>query len=91
MPQHLEYPLTPFVDPVPVPRRRVFIQPTRLSVHLVAATHAFHRDLPPSRVWTYDGSLPGPTIEVDRGVPLEVDWLNELEGTLPLFVTVAPE
>jgi spore coat protein A len=36
----------------------------------------FHRDLPPSRVWAYDGSLPGPTIEVTRGVALEVRWEN---------------
>ncbi len=90
MPSPLAYPLTPFVDPVPLPARRVVTEPTRLTVGLYPATHRFHRDLPPSRVWAYDGLLPGPSIEVRRGVPLEVDWRNELEGTLPVVVTVAP-
>jgi FtsP/CotA-like multicopper oxidase with cupredoxin domain len=83
-------PLTPFVDRLAVPPRRVIAEPTRLTVRLQAATHRFHRDLPPSRVWTYDGVLPGPTIEVRRGVPLEVRWDNRLSGTLPVAVTVAP-
>ena len=52
--------------------------------------HRFHRDLPPSRVWVYGGSLPGPTIEVRRGVPLEVLWDNHLSGPYPVIVTVAP-
>src|SRR5580765_203386 len=90
MPSSLEYPLTPFVDALPLPPRRVIAEPTRLTVRLGTATHRFHRDLPPSRVWTYDGSLPGATFEVQRGVQLEVDWLNELEGMLPVVVTVAP-
>jgi FtsP/CotA-like multicopper oxidase with cupredoxin domain len=53
--------------------------------------HRFHSDLPPSPVWTYDGSLPGPTIEVRRGVPVEVLWENRLSGTLPVVVAVAQE
>ena len=87
----MSHPLTPFVDKLAIPPRRVVAEPARLTVRLEAATHRFHRDLPPSRVWTYDGSLPGPTIEVRRGVPLEVLWDNHLSGTLPVVVTVAPE
>jgi spore coat protein A len=41
-------------------------------------------------VWTYDGHLPGPTIEVPRGGPVEVLWDNRLEGTLPVTVVRAP-
>ncbi len=66
-------------------------EPTRLTMRLETATHRFHRDLPPSRVWAYDGSLPGPTIEVLRGVALEVLWENHLSGSLPVVVTTAPE
>jgi FtsP/CotA-like multicopper oxidase with cupredoxin domain len=84
------HPLTPFVDELPIPARRVVTEPTRLTVPLQTALHRFHRDLPPSRVWTYDGHVPGLTIEVRRGVPLEVLWDNRLEGTLPVLVTVAP-
>jgi hypothetical protein len=34
--------------------------------------------------------MPGPTIEAERGHPVRVEWINELEGTLPVAVTVAP-
>src|ERR1700716_414046 len=84
------HPLTPFVDALAIPPRRVFAEPSRLTVRLQTAAHQFHRDLPPSRVWTYDGHLPGPTIEVRRGVPLEVRWENHLAVTLPVAVTTAP-
>jgi FtsP/CotA-like multicopper oxidase with cupredoxin domain len=87
----MSHPLTPFVDKLAVPPRRIVSEPTRLAVRLKTATHRFHRELPPSRVWAYDGSLPGPTIEVRRGVALEVLWENRLSGTLPVVVTVAPD
>jgi len=67
----------------------VIKEPARLAVRLQTANHRFHRDLPASRVWAYDGHLPGPTIEVDRGVPAEVQWENRLSGTLPVVVTRA--
>ena len=38
----------------------------------------FHRDLPPARVWGFDNSSPGPTIEVRRGQPILVEWVNAL-------------
>ncbi len=79
--------LNPFVDLLPVPPRRVIKAPTRLTVRLDTVTHRFHRDLPLSRVWAYDGHLPGPTIEVDRGIQLEVQWENHLTGPLPVVVT----
>ena len=84
------HPLTPFVDPLPIPPRHVVTEPTRLTVRVETAEHRFHRELPPSRVWTYDGHLPGPTIEVRRGVPVEVAWENRIEGTLPVTVVRAP-
>ena len=34
--------------------------------------------------------MPGPTIEAERGHPVRVEWINQLEGTLPVAVTVAP-
>jgi FtsP/CotA-like multicopper oxidase with cupredoxin domain len=33
---------------------------------------------------------PGPTIEAERGRPVRVEWINELEGTLPVIDTLAP-
>jgi FtsP/CotA-like multicopper oxidase with cupredoxin domain len=87
----LTSPLTPFVDPLPLPQRLLAREHAEhLTVRMRAGTHRFHRDLPESRVWGYDGSVPGPTIEAERGRPVRVEWLNELEGTLPVLDTLAP-
>ena len=81
--------LAPFVDPLPIPR---VLQPvgTRpdpenshasLPLYRVAAaeTHLrVHRDLPPTRMWTFDGSFPGPTIETESGRGVIVEWQNRL-------------
>jgi len=55
-----------------------------------AGTHRFHRDLPESPIWGFDGGLPGPTIEAERGQPMSVEWRNELDGPFPVVVTTAP-
>ena len=87
----LTSPLTPFVDPLPLPPRLLAREHEgRLTVRLRAGSHRFHRDLPQSRVWGYGGGVPGPTIEAERGHPVRLEWINELEGTLPVTVTHAP-
>src|SRR5205823_3634932 len=84
-------PLEPFVDPLPLPRRLLAReQDGRLAVRMRTGSHRFHRDLPESRIWGFDGSIPGPTIEAERGHPVRVEWINELEGTLPVVVALAP-
>jgi spore coat protein A len=40
-----------------------------------------HRDLPATRLWTYGGSWPGPTIETRSGDGLTIEWANELPET----------
>src|SRR4051794_8546747 len=87
----LAKPLAPFVDELPVPRRLVAAEHDgRLTVRMRPGTHRFHRDLPESTVWGYDGAVPGPTVEAERGRLVTVEWMNELEGPLPLAVTIAP-
>ena len=73
--------LTPFADALPVPRRLVALrQNGRLSVPIRAGAHRFHRDLPESAIWGYDGTVPGPAIEAERGQPVTVQWRNELSS-----------
>jgi spore coat protein A, manganese oxidase len=85
--------LARFVDPLPVPAierpvglRRV---PAALSgssgepaqfyrVAMREITCKLHRDLPPTRLWSYGGSVPGPTFETRSGQGLMVEWANEL-------------
>jgi FtsP/CotA-like multicopper oxidase with cupredoxin domain len=85
-------PLTPFVDALPLPSRLIATEHDgRLTVRIRAGEHRFHRDLPASSVWGFDGGVPGPTIEAERGQPVTVDWRNELQGAFPVTDTVAPE
>jgi FtsP/CotA-like multicopper oxidase with cupredoxin domain len=91
MASSLTSPLTPFVDVLPLPPRLLAGEHDgHLTVRIRVASHRFHRHLPPSRVWAFEGSVPGPTIEAERGWPVRVEWRNELDGALPVLVTVAP-
>lgn len=82
--------LAPFVDALPRPR---VAAPTSLGVHRLEMREAecqFHRDLPPTRCWTYEGSVPGPLIEAREGEGLEVAWRNALPARhfLPVDTTL---
>jgi spore coat protein A, manganese oxidase len=37
-----------------------------------------HRDLKPTRVWSYGSTVPGPTLETKSGQGLFVEWVNSL-------------
>jgi spore coat protein A len=37
-----------------------------------------HPDLPPTTLWGYDGTWPGPTLETRTGRPISVRWVNHL-------------
>jgi FtsP/CotA-like multicopper oxidase with cupredoxin domain len=88
----LAAPLAPFVDAVPRPSRLIAAEHDgRLTVRIHAGRHKFHRDLPASSIWGFEGLIPGPTIEAERGQPVTVEWRNELEGPFPVCDTVAPE
>jgi len=72
--------LTPYVDVLPVPE---VIRPAArgesvLQIRAREFHGKVHRDLPPTRLWGYNGMWPGPTIEVRRGQALSVKWTNEL-------------
>jgi FtsP/CotA-like multicopper oxidase with cupredoxin domain len=49
-----------------------------------------HSELPPSRVWAYDGLVPGPTIEVRRGQRLRICRQNEIAGEYPVIAVEVP-
>ncbi len=70
--------LTPFVDALCVPP---VIRPDgeRLTIEMRSVDRRLHAQLPPTRLWTYGGHFPGPTIEVRRGQRLEVAWRNAVE------------
>ncbi len=81
--------LARFVDPLPIPavaqakemRADPDGRPARLAFYRVSMREAemrIHRDVPPTRVWSYDGAVPGPTFETRSGQGLLVEWANDL-------------
>src|SRR5256885_6695406 len=83
--------LTPFIDALPLPQRLIAEEHHGgLVVRMRMGEHRFHRDMPVSKIWGYEGMVPGPTIEAERGHPVAVEWRNELQGPYPLVVTSAP-
>jgi spore coat protein A len=90
--EHAHVPaLQAYADPLPIPP---VIRPGASDeiVHLRmrSCRQRVHRDLPPTRLWGYDGRWPGPTIEVRRGQQLRVQWINELptKHFLPIDPTI---
>lgn len=90
--------LRKFRDRLRVPKTiRAWRDPdTPVVVRAMPGRVRFHRDLPKVDTWTYEGLLPGPTIEVRRGRAVRIDWRNELwEGDaaarLPFDVVRVPE
>ncbi|WP_446742595.1 multicopper oxidase family protein [Silvibacterium acidisoli] len=81
--------LEPFVDALPIP---ALAKPSGTQPHPEKPGQTLphyripqreahvkvHRDLPPTRMWVYGDSFPGPTIEIQSGHGASVDWLNQL-------------
>ncbi len=88
--------LTKYVDPLPIPS--VLRPKGRLgnaAYYEVAMTQfgqKLHRDLPPTTLWGYNGTYPGPTIEAFTLKPIVVKWINNLpnpkEHLLPVDFTI---
>ena len=75
--------LEPFVDALPLPGVAVPISGTaggaaEYEIPAVQLQQRLHRDLPPTTVWGYAGSFPGPTIEAAVDQPVRVRWVNDL-------------
>jgi o-aminophenol oxidase len=84
--------LTPFVDPLPIPPRVTPVTRggvSHLTIPLVNTAARLHSQLPPTRLWSFGGVVPGPTIEVRRGQRLRITWTNQLTGTVPVTAVEA--
>lgn len=75
--------LEPFVDALPIPQA---LQPTSgelggeayYEIAMTEFEQQLHRDLPPTTVWGYAGSYPGPIVEASVSEPVTVRWINDL-------------
>ena len=69
-----------YVDPLPIPPT---IHPSGkpnevIDIEMRQFQQKAHRDLPPTTLWGYNGSWPGPTIEAQSGQPLNINWISKL-------------
>jgi FtsP/CotA-like multicopper oxidase with cupredoxin domain len=76
--------LTPFTDALPVPVTLSAGPEGITEVEMVEAHLRLHSQLPPTRMWTYAGHFPGPTIETRKDQPARIAWTNKLTGTSPV-------
>lgn len=80
--------LEPFRDALRIPPRLRLDQrrgDQEITITTREAQMRLHSQLPPTKVWAYEGSSPGPTIEVRRGQRVRVNWRNGIQGTIPLL------
>ncbi len=80
--------LARFADPLPIPPvARSAGQQTVTGFKAPAPLYRLamrefqsklHRDLPPTRLWGFNGCFPGPTLEARGEEALAVEWINQL-------------
>ncbi|MER6437556.1 multicopper oxidase domain-containing protein [Streptomyces sp. NPDC001185] len=84
--------LTPFKDPLRIPPTLRLRGDDITEIDLVSARVRLHSQMPSTRLWTYAGHFPGPTLEARGGQKARVAWNNKLTGTTPVkAVWVHPE
>ncbi|MFI1940167.1 O-aminophenol oxidase PhsA [Streptomyces purpureus] len=87
----VEAELTPYVDELPVPpvlRPDVADVRHEIEIALRPTWVRMHSELPPTLMWGYDGTVPGPTIEVRRGQRIRIAWTNRIPRGSEYPVTV---
>jgi spore coat protein A len=81
--------LQAFVDPLPIPQRAHSVESRALPhqprlklpyyrIEMAQTEQLLHRDMKPTRCWTYGGCMPGPTLETRSGEGILVEWVNAL-------------
>jgi spore coat protein A len=72
--------LARYVDHLPIPPiiRAIGIPNKVVDMEMRQFRQKVHRDLPPTTLWGYNGSWPGPTIEAQSGQAISVNWTSKL-------------
>jgi o-aminophenol oxidase len=58
----------------------------QVQVRMSRARHRLHPKLGLTELWTYDGLYPGKVFVVRADQEVAVEWVNEINGTLPVSV-----
>ena len=78
--------LQAFVDSLPIPSVATPVSGSvggvaKYQIPITEQSQKFHRDLPPTRVWGYEGTYPGPTIVASSNKEVTVTWVNDLRDS----------
>lgn len=85
-----------FVDHLPTPRiarpkpNKNYPNASYYELSMIESRHRFHKNFPFSKVWSYDGSIPGPTIEAKKDKTTFIKYNNKLptKHFLPMDYTL---
>jgi len=82
--------LTPFVDELPLPQLAAPVGVQRVRIAMREIHAKVHRDVPPTRMWSYGPTALAPLIEARSHRPLQVEWVNHLpqKHFLPIDYTL---
>jgi spore coat protein A len=69
--------LAKFIEPLTIPPLAL-IQAGHCRLTMRQIQKQIHPDLPPTTLWGFNSSSPGPTIEARRDQPLSIEWINAL-------------
>ena len=70
-----------YIDPLPILPTLTPVKKTKRThyqVRMLEFKTKLHSQLPPTRLWGYEGRYPGPTIEARTGEAVSVRWENRL-------------
>jgi spore coat protein A, manganese oxidase len=70
--------LQPYVDSLPLPPVIHLHSGVDTNITMTEFYQKLHRDLPPTRLWGYHSTFPGPTLEAWSGHRVCVTWYNRL-------------
>jgi spore coat protein A len=75
--------LPKFVDALTIPPKIILTGqgPHEITLTLGQFKASLHSSLPNTTEWGYNGTSPGPTIEVESGQAVRIHWKNELPTT----------
>jgi FtsP/CotA-like multicopper oxidase with cupredoxin domain len=87
--------LTKYMDPLPIPGVATMAGPNYYEIGAYQIQQQLHSQMPPTTVYGYGtseatASYPGPTIVVQKGVPIQVKWTNHLPMTHILDYAIDP-
>lgn len=87
--------LTKYIDELPIPH---VLHPEikndcfkYYEITMKEIMQQLHSELPPTKLWGYEGMYPGPTIEAVRGEKVRIKYMNDLpldEHILPVDTTI---